>query len=110
MGTTALEAKLLHQLMVIIEAFLYEVFLDLHKAYSALEWDIRLEIIATYRLVPRVIWILWTYWGNITIVDMEGGYYGPPLKGYQVVTRGDPCPPCSSTWLWIPSSYTRCQW
>ena len=39
MGTTAFEAKLLKQLTTMRELVLFEVFLDLHKAYDALDWD-----------------------------------------------------------------------
>ena len=36
-GTTTLEAKLLHQLAALREEVLYMIFLDLHKAYGALD-------------------------------------------------------------------------
>ena len=37
-GTSALEDKRLQQLMAMREAVIYEVFLDLQKAYNALDW------------------------------------------------------------------------
>ena len=37
-GTASLEAKLLQQLMEMREDFLYKIFLDLRKAYDALDW------------------------------------------------------------------------
>ena len=37
MGTATLEVKLLQQVMAMREAVLHEIFLDLHKAYDALE-------------------------------------------------------------------------
>ena len=36
-GTATLEANLLQQLVAMIEEVLYVVFLDLHKAYDALD-------------------------------------------------------------------------
>ena len=36
-GTTSLQAKLLKQLMVTREEVLYAIFMDLHKAYDALD-------------------------------------------------------------------------
>ena len=49
-GTTTLEAKLLQQLAALREEVLYVIFLELHKAYDALDmsrsmlaWDIPLN-------------------------------------------------------------------
>ena len=60
-GTASLEAKLLKHLMAMREAVLYEVFLDLQKAYAALDQDSCLEIIEAYGVGPRALWLLWTY-------------------------------------------------
>ena len=46
MGNASLEAKLLQQLMEMREEVLYEIFLDLHKAYEDLDRGRCLEIIA----------------------------------------------------------------
>ena len=37
--TAALEAKLLKQLTAMREAVLFDVFLDLQKAYDIMDWD-----------------------------------------------------------------------
>ena len=37
--TAALEVKLLPQLTAMREAVLFEVFLDIQKAYDALDWE-----------------------------------------------------------------------
>ena len=39
-GTAALEAKMLQQITTMREAVLFEVLLNLKKAYYALDWDI----------------------------------------------------------------------
>ena len=39
-GTATLKAKLFHQLAAMREEILYVIFLDLHKAYDALDRDI----------------------------------------------------------------------
>ena len=44
-GTSTLEAKLFHQLAALIEEILYVIFLDLHKAYDALERSRCLKIL-----------------------------------------------------------------
>ena len=61
MGTAALEAKILQQLMSMRETVLFEVLLYLKKAYNALDRDRCLEIIATYGVGPRTLQILWAY-------------------------------------------------
>ena len=52
-GTATLEAKLLHQLAAMREEVLYVIFLDLHKAYDALDRSRCLEILEQYRVGPR---------------------------------------------------------
>ena len=44
-GTATLEAKLLQQLAALREEVLYVIFLDLHKAYDALDRSRCLEIL-----------------------------------------------------------------
>ena len=44
-GTASLKAKLLQQLMALIKKVMYEIFLDTHKAYEALESQIYLDIL-----------------------------------------------------------------
>ena len=60
--TAALEAKLLQQLTAMREAVLFDVFLDLQKAYDTMDWDRCLEIIAAYGVGPRALRLLQTYW------------------------------------------------
>ena len=55
MGTTTLEYKLLQQLTSMREAVFYEIFMDLQKAYTALEWDSCLKIIEMYGVGPRAL-------------------------------------------------------
>ena len=74
-GTAALEAKLLQQLTSMREVVIFKIFLDLQKAYDALDWDTCLEILAAYgvRVGPRTIRLLRTYWERLTIVARDGG-------------------------------------
>ena len=54
-GDAALEAKMTQQLTSTREAVLFEVFLDIKRAYDALDPDMCLEILAVYRVGPRTI-------------------------------------------------------
>ena len=51
-GTATLEAKLLQQLAALREEVLYVIFLDLHKAYAALDRSRCLEILEGYGVGP----------------------------------------------------------
>ena len=53
-GTATLEAKLLQQLVAMREEVLYVIFLDLTKAYDALDRSRSLEILKGYGVVDRV--------------------------------------------------------
>ena len=92
-GTASLEANLLQTLRSMREASLYKVFIDLQKAYDALDWEICLNILAAYRVGPRSLWILPIYWGRLTILARAGWYYVPSFKVYRGFTHGDPLSP-----------------
>ena len=53
-GTATLEAKLLQQLAALREDVLYVIFLDLHKAYCALDRSRCLEILEVYGVGPPI--------------------------------------------------------
>ena len=48
-----LEAKLLQQLTAMREEVLYVIFMDMHKAYDALDRSRSLEILEEYGVGPR---------------------------------------------------------
>ena len=89
-GTATLEAKLLQHLTSMREAVLFEVLLDLQKAYDALYWDRLLDILAVHGVSPRTLRLLWTYWDRMTMVARAGGYFGLLFKGYHGVTKDNP--------------------
>ena len=55
MGTATLEARLIQQLTAMREAILFEVFLDLQKAYDALDQDRCLGILVVWGFGPKMI-------------------------------------------------------
>ena len=59
-GTITLEAKMLQQLASMREEVLFVIFLDLHKAYYALDRDRYLEILEGYGVGYRACRIPWT--------------------------------------------------
>ena len=69
------------------------IFMDLHKAYDALDRSRCLEILEGYGVGPRDRRLLQTYWSCLTMVERAGGYYGTVFKGERVVTQGNPLSP-----------------
>ena len=89
MGTATLEAKLIQQLAAMREEVLYVIFLDLIKAYDALDRSRCLEILEGYGIDPSASRFLTTYWRRLTMVSRAGGYYGEEFKGARGVMQGD---------------------
>ena len=92
-GTATLEAKLIQQLAAMKEEVLYVIFLDLTKAYDALDRSRRLEILEGYGVGPRARSLLRTYWEKSTMISRAGGYCRTGFKGVRGVTQGDPLSP-----------------
>ena len=92
-GTATLEAKLLQQIASMREEVLYVIFLDLTKAYDALDRSRCLDILEGYGIGPSARRLLKTYWRRLTMVARAGRYYGEAFKGERGVTQGDPLSP-----------------
>ena len=69
------------------------IFLDLHKAYNALDRSRCLEILEGYGIWHRARNLLKQYWHRLTMVERSGGYYGKAFRGERGVTQGDPMYP-----------------
>ena len=80
-GTVTLKAKLLQQLAALREEVLYVIFLDLHKAYDALDRYRCLKILEGYGVGPRARRLLQSYFRRLTMVAQVDGYYGTAFKG-----------------------------
>ena len=69
------------------------IFLDLTKAYDALDRSRSLEILKGYGVGERVRRLLTVYWERTTMVARAGSYYGKGFKGERGVMQGDPLSP-----------------
>ena len=69
---------------------MYEILLNLHKAYDALEPDLYLDTLAVYGVGPRSLCLVYKYWDRLTMVERAGGYFGAPFKGYHRMTQVGP--------------------
>ena len=85
-GTVTLDAKMLQKLATLREEVLYMIFLDLHKAYDALDRSRCLDILEGYGMGAQARRLLQTYWRRLTMVARSGGYYETAFKGERGVT------------------------
>ena len=72
-GTASLKAKLIQQLTAMKVEVLYDIFLDLYKAYNDLDSDTCLGILTAYGVGERAIYPIQRYWDRLTMVDQGGG-------------------------------------
>ena len=73
-GTATLEVKLIQQVVALREAVLHVIFLDLNKAYNALNRSRCLDILEGYGMGPRALRLLRRYWEWLNMVARTGGY------------------------------------
>ena len=66
------------------------IFLDLRKAYDALDRSRCLEILEGYCVIPKYRRLLTRYWHRLTTVAWAGGYYRESFGGERGVMHGDP--------------------
>ena len=69
------------------------IFLDLHKAYDALDRSRCLEILEGYGVGPNARRLLTNYWRCLTTVARAGGYYRTAFRGERGVMQGNPLSP-----------------
>ena len=74
-------------------AFVFEVFLDLRKAYYALDQERDLDLLAAYGVGPRTVRLLWNYWDRLAMVDKASGYFVRLSKVCRSVMQGNPLSP-----------------
>jgi hypothetical protein len=85
-GMAIMEVKLNQQLAWVDQAPLYQIYLDLKKAYDALDWMRCLEILAGYRVGPNLLHLQKRFWDGARMVCHAGGSYGEPFSTRRGVT------------------------
>jgi len=89
-GTAVIEAKLAQQLAHLEQVPFYGVFLDLKKAFDAMDRERCILILEGYGAGPRMIRLIKNFWSNATMVCRASGNYGMPFQAGRGVTQGGP--------------------
>jgi hypothetical protein len=90
MGTAVLEAKLAQQLAHLKQEPFYRVFLDLKKAFNAMDRERCLLILEGYGMGLNMVRLICTFWRHATMVCYVSGNYGGLFCAGQGMTQGGP--------------------
>ncbi len=89
-GTALIEAKLVQQLAWRDQCPLYEIYVDLKKAYDASNRGRMMEILKAYGVGPKLLRLQNSFWENAKLVCRTGGCYGSPFAAKRGITQGVP--------------------
>jgi hypothetical protein len=89
-GTAIIEAKLAQQLSYLELKPFYGVFLDLRKAFDAMDWEQCIMVLEGYGAGPRMTQLICDYWRNTIMVCRVAGNYGTAFKAGRGETQGGP--------------------
>jgi hypothetical protein len=92
-GTAIIEAKLFQQLASIDQVPVFEIYLDLKKAYNSVDRERTLEILEAYGVGPNTLRLLRNYWEQMWLTARQSDYYGRSFTATRGLTQGDPLSP-----------------
>ncbi len=89
-GTAIQEAKLAQQLAHLEQEPFYGVFLDLKKAFDAMDRERCLLILEGYGTGPNMVQLIRNFWRDATMFCHASGNYKGPFSAGRGVTQGGP--------------------
>ena len=87
-GTATTEVKLQMELAQIRQEPLFQVFLDLRKAYDTADRPRMLAILRGYGVGPHTLRLLENFWAQQQIVPRQSGFHGPVITASRGGTQG----------------------
>jgi hypothetical protein len=87
-GTATIEAKLTQQLAWVEQEPLYQIFVDLCKAYNHLNREKCLEIMTGYGVGPKLLRLQTQFWTQAEMVCCARGSFGKPFAAFWGITQG----------------------
>jgi hypothetical protein len=88
MGTAMIEAKLAQQLAWVEQEPLFQVFVDLHKAYDHLNHAKCLEIMTGYGVGPKLLRLQEKFWDQAEMVCRARCSFGKQFAAFWGITQG----------------------
>jgi Reverse transcriptase (RNA-dependent DNA polymerase) len=92
-STAIIEAKLHLDTTITDGNTIYQIFIDLSKAYDSICRTKLLYLLQGYGLGPKVSQVLQNFWQQLWLAPKQGKVYGDPIKSNRGVTQGDPLSP-----------------
>jgi len=90
-GTRIIEATLAQQLAHLEQEPIFGVFINLQKAFDAMDRGRYLTILALHGVGPQMLWLIHNFWEMATNICRAKGNYSRPYKAGHGVTKGGPC-------------------
>ena len=92
-GTATLEAKLAQQLAGLAHNTLFQVFLDICKAYDSLDMERCIEALKECGVGTNLTRLIKSYWEHERIATNTGKFIGKEFRTGRGLVQGDPASP-----------------